>query len=146
MESKLSGHWTNEQLIEHLYGVAADQHLDACPDCQARLSSMQARRQAVETNSSEDDASFEVLAAQRRRIYARLSEPRPFWSDARLRRWASAAAMIAVLGGGFLVYEDHKQQVMDNKISDAQLAQEVSSMAQESEPQPTAPLQVLFEE
>jgi hypothetical protein len=149
MESKVSGHWTDEQLIEHLYGIGAEDlnlHLHACADCQARLSSTQARRQAVDMNSSDQDVSFEFLAAQRRRIYARLTEPRHFWSDGRLGRWASAAATILVLGGGFLIYEDHRQQVMDNKVSDAQLAQEVSSMAQESEPQPTAPLQALFEE
>ena len=147
MESNVSGHWTDEQLIEHLYGVGADaRHLHACADCQARLSSMQARRQAVEMNSADENSSFEFLAAQRRQIYARLTKPRHFWSQAQLRRWASAAGTILVLGGGFLIYEDHRQQVMDNKVSDAQLAQEVSSMAQESEPQPTAPLQVLFEE
>lgn len=147
MESKVSGHWTDEQLIEHLYGLTDDaRHVDACADCQARLSSMRARRHVVEKHSVDEDASFEFLAAQRRKIYAKLTEPRHFWSDGRLRRWASAAATVAVLGGGFLVYEDHRQQVMDNRVSDAQLAQEVSSMAQESEPQPTAPLQVLFEE
>jgi hypothetical protein len=152
MESNVSGHWTDDQLIEHLYGLNAEHphldagHLDACADCQTRLSSMLARRQAVESNSSEEEPGFEFLAAQRRKIYARLTEPRHFWSDSRLRRWASAAVTVAVLGGGFLIYEDHRQQVMDNKISDAQLAQEVSSMAQESEPGPTAPLQVLFDE
>lgn len=147
MESKVSGHWTDQQLIEQLYGVAAeDGHLRGCAECQARLSSMQARRQVVERSASEEEASFEFLAAQRRKIYARVTEPRRFWSQGQLRRWASAAATILVLGGGLLVYEDHKQQSMDNKISDAQLAQEVSSMAQESEPQPTAPLQGLFEE
>jgi hypothetical protein len=147
MESKVSGHWTDQQLIEHLYGVGAeDRHLNGCAECQGRLNSMQARRQAVDRTAPEGDVSFDFLAAQRRKIYARLTEPRRFWSQGQLRRWASAAATILVLGGGLLVYEDHKQQSMDNKISDAQLAQEVSSMAQESEPQPTAPLQALFEE
>ena len=147
MESKVSGHWTDEQLIEHLYGVGCeDPHLHACAACQARLSSMQAQRQALDGAASHEDVSFEFLAAQRRKIYAMLTEPRRFWSDGQLRRWASAAATILILGGGLLVYEDHKQQSVDNKISDAQLAREVSSMAQESEPQATAPLQALFEE
>ncbi len=149
MESKVSGHWTDEQLIEYLYGVGPeDQHLDTCPNCQERLSVMQARRGAVELNPSfQDEASFEFLAAQRRKIYGRLGEPIHWWSGHQLRRWASAAAMALVLGGGFVVYEqNHRQRVMDNRVSDAQLAQDVSLMAQDSEPQPTAPLQALFDE
>ncbi len=149
MESKVSGHWTDEQLIEYLYGVGPENHhLDTCPHCQDRLSAMQARRQAVELNPfSQEDASFEFLAAQRRKIYARVTEPSRWWSQTQLRRWASAAAMALVLGGGFVVYEqNHRQQMIDNKVSDAQLAQDVSLMAQDSEPQPTAPLQALFDE
>ncbi len=57
-----------------------------------------------------------------------------------------AAATVLVLGGALLVYEETRQQAMQNPVSDAQLAQQVSSMAQDSEPQPTAPLQALFEE
>ena len=64
-----------------------------------------------------------------------------------MRRWASAAATLLVLGGGLMVYEEHHEQaVMNDKISDAQLAAQVSSMALDSEPQSTAPLQALFEE
>ena len=149
MESKVSGHWTDEQLIEYLYGVGPEgSHLDTCRDCHERLSAMQARRQAMELNlPSHEEAGFQFLAAQRRKIYARLTERSSWWSEFQLRRWASAAAMALVLGGGLVVYEEnHRHQLLENKVSDAQLAQDVSLMAQDSEPQPTAPLQALFDE
>lgn len=146
--SNLSGHWTDEQLIEHLYDVGPeDSHLNGCRDCQARLSSMQAKRRKLELSpASEDEVSFEFLAAQRRKIYARLTERSPWWSSLQPRKLVSAAAVL-VLGAGLFVYEEnHRQQMMANKVSDAQLAEQVSSMAEESEAQPTAPLQALFEE
>ncbi len=147
--SNLSGHWTDEQLIEYLYGVGPEEsHLNDCRDCQARLSSMQAKRRSVEFSPASDrEVRFDFLAAQRRKIYARLTESAPWWSGLQPRRLASAAAAVLVLGGGVLFYEEnHRQQMMENKVSDAQLAQQVSSMADEAEAQPTAPLQALFEE
>jgi hypothetical protein len=46
-----------------------------------------------------------------------------------------------------MVFEQtrHQQSAID-KVSDAQLAQEVSRMAQDAEPSSTAPLQQLFEQ
>lgn len=147
IESKLSGHWTDEQLIENLYGLGPDdRHLEGCAVCQERLSVMQANRRALEVESSQD-VSFDFLAAQRRQIYAKLTQPVRWWSRFEIRRWVSAGATVLAVGGGLLLYEEnHRQQLMDNKVSDAQLAQEVSSMVQDSEPQPTAPLEELFDE
>ncbi len=147
IESKLSGHWTDEQLIAHLYDLGPDDgHIHGCAVCQERLSNMQASRRAIEAAESPGNVGFDFLAAQRRRIYARLTQPVHWWSQFEIRRWVSAAATILAIGGGLLLYEEnHRQQMMD-KVSDAQLAQEVSSMAQDAEPQPTAPLQELFDE
>lgn len=146
MESKVSGHWTDEQLVAHLYGVEGGEgHFESCPECRARLSQLQANRAGTEAGF-EDAVSFDFLAAQRRKIYARLTERGSWWSRVQIRRWASAAATVLVLGGGLLVYEERREQAAHNRLSDAQLAQQVSSMAQDSEPQPTAPLQALFEE
>ncbi|MGA8025675.1 MAG: hypothetical protein WB992_00920 [Bryobacteraceae bacterium] len=144
--SNVSGHWTDEQLIEYLYGVGPENgHVDGCADCQARLASMRARGRSAEC--SDCDVSFELLAAQRRKIYARLTARAHWWTRLQPRRLASAAATLAVLGGGLFIYEGHhKQQITDNKLSDVQLAQQVSNMAEEAEAQPTAPLQALFEE
>jgi hypothetical protein len=145
IESKLSGHWTDDELIQHLYGVGpGDGHADVCADCRARLSAAQAHRRALEADvcALESDR-HEFFMTQRRRIYARLSEPVSWWKNVPVVRWVSAAATVLVLGGSLLIYE-RKARV--EPMSDAELARDVSRMAVDSEPQSTAPLQALFEE
>ncbi len=144
-ESKLSRHWTDDQLITHLYGVGPeDGHVAGCLECASRLSSLQNRQEVLRSG---EEPSHELLAAQRRRIYAKLTQPAPWWSAHHLRRWASAGAAALVLGGGVLYYEEYRQQQDRNHmISDDQLAQDVSDLSGNSEAQPTAPLQALFEE
>jgi predicted anti-sigma-YlaC factor YlaD len=149
IESKLSGHWTDEQLIEHLYGVGSDnQHIEHCSDCRARLSKMQAARGTIEARAAaSEEVPFDLLAAQRRKIYARVGQIARGQLSLQIRRWAAAAAMVVLLGGGAFFYEQNEhQRAAESKMTDAQLAQEVSRMAQDSEPSPTAPLQALFDE
>lgn len=148
--SKLSGHWTDDQLIEQLYGVGPeDGHLHVCGECQARLLAAQSVRLRLETDLASDGepAGYDFLMAQRRRIYARLSEPAKSWTGVLARRWAPGFAMMLALAGGLVVY-DHgfRHERVDRHVSDAQLAREVSCMAADSEPPSTAPLQALFEE
>ncbi len=147
--SKVSGHWTDEQLVEHIYGVGPeDGHLESCLECQGRLASFRQHRQAIERSAGSDGVTFDFLAAQRRNIYARLADRTPWRSRLRMRRWATAAAAAVALTGGIIVYENTQQHSLEarNKISYAQLAQEISQIASDSEPQPIAPLQALFEE
>jgi hypothetical protein len=142
IESTQSGHWTDEQLIDHLYGLGpADGHLDNCAECEARVSTLEGRRQ-LSANQPVSDA---FLAAQRRTIYARLSEPRKWWREWPLRRIAAAVAMVIVVGGTTSVYENRQHELAESR-ADAQLAQDVSQMSFESEPQATAPLEGLFVE
>ena len=146
IESRLSGHWTDDQLIEHLYGVGPeDGHLRVCGACQARLAAAQSERLRLESDlaSDSDPAGYDFLMAQRRRIYARLNEPAKSWT----RRWAPGFAMLVAVAGGLVVY-DHgfRKERLDRHVTDAQLAQEVSCMASDSEPPSTAPLHALFEE
>jgi hypothetical protein len=141
--SAQSGHWTDEQLIDYLYGVGPnDKHLEHCVDCGTRLAAMQVRRERV---SMSEPVSESLLAAQRRTIYARLSEPRRWWVELPARRWASAAVMAAVLAGSATVYERHQRELAEVR-ADADLARDVSRMSFESEPQATAPLEGLFVE
>ena len=145
MESKVSGHWTDDELLAHLYGVGPkDGHLRECSACQMRLSAMEDHREGLERTQY---VSSEFLAAQRRQIYTKIARPVRWWSGVNLRRLASTAATLLVLGGGLMVYEEHhEQQLNKESVSDAQLAAEVSSMTQDSEPTSTAPLQALFDE
>ncbi len=155
MEPKSPDHWTDDQLIAHLYGVGPDnqQHLNVCGDCKTRLSRMQSVRQ----NWTAEEVSPDLLAAQRRSIYGRLTKSETWFAETwfaetwfaalHWRRWASAGAVSLLLGAGVVWYQEHEtQQIYDDTLSDAQLAQDVSTMAQNTEAQPTAPLQALFEE
>lgn len=143
----MSGHWTDDRLIDRLYGIAPkDAHLESCLECQARLSQMRANRRAVDA-ALQENVSAEFLAAQRRQIYARLTEREGWFGRGQVRRFASAAAAVLVVAGGLLFYQGSRHsRVSETKMSDAQLAQEVSRMAEDFEPQATAPLQALFEE
>jgi anti-sigma factor RsiW len=140
-------HWTDDELIDHLYGIGPeDSHLAACADCRARLLRMEARREAL-NSATEGDVSHDFLAAQRRSIYARITQPVRWWQQLHLRRWASALATVSLLAAGLVYYQSvQRQHELREQLSDAELAQEVSSMAQDPEPSPTAPLQGLFEE
>lgn len=154
IQSRLSGHWTDEQIIEHLYGGGPENdHLTSCPDCLSRLSSLREHRQGVEEASGTNEASNEFLNDQRRQIYARLSkQAHSAKLPAGFTRWVSAAAMLLVVGGSVFFVEEHRQPKWNQPavphvtISDAQLASEVSQMADASEPESTEPLQALFAE
>jgi predicted anti-sigma-YlaC factor YlaD len=142
--SAQSGHWTDEQLIDRLYGIGpADEHLNHCGACAARLAAMEVRRQQA---SMQEFVSDDFLMAQRRAVYARISQPARWWHAFATRRLAAASAMIAVLAAGSAtVYQKHKHE-LDEARADVQLAQDVSRMSFESEPQATAPLKGLFVE
>jgi hypothetical protein len=145
MDSAESRHWTDDELIDHIYGVGPeDGHLKACSGCRSRLGGMEARR-AIGVDAGE--VSHDFLLTQRRCIYARIATPVRWWRNFHLRGWASALATGSLLVAGILYYENTQQQNQaTDQLSDAQLAQEVTSMAQSSEPSPTAPLEALFEQ
>lgn len=156
IESKKSGHWTDEQLIAHLYGVgptaAGDgaeesHHLSGCELCRSRLEAMKARHAALVADSGDwQDVSPAFLAEQRRRIYDRLSSSQSWWQVHSLWRWASAGTAAAALGAGLVIFTGvHPGAHPECKVSDAELAQEVSAIAGNTEALPAAPLKVLFE-
>jgi hypothetical protein len=143
IESAKSEHWTDDQLIDHLYGVGpADGHFEQCADCRARFAAIEARRRQPVVEESVDDS---FLATQRRAIYARLGKPRRWWHAFTIQRLAAAAAMFIVLAGSATLYQSHRRE-LDESRADAQLAQDVSRMSFESEPLATAPLKGLFVE
>lgn len=144
-EDWTSGHWTDEQLIAESYGVGpTDGHLADCAKCNARRAALMAVRSNHERLAPvAEDVSFDFLAAQRRSIYARLTQP----ARVGFRRLASVAAAVVVLGAGVLTYQEEHHPVprATATLSDAQLATEVGEMGQDSEPAPVAPIEALFE-
>jgi hypothetical protein len=110
---------------------------------------MRANRQMAEDGESsyDNNVSFEFLAAQRRSIYEKLDTGTPWWSGLRLRHWAPAVTTLLLIICGLLVFQEQTVRQRSVKtISDAQLSQEVSEMAQDYEPSPTEPLEALFQE
>ena len=144
-EDWTSGHWTDEQLIADSYGVGPDDgHLSVCAECRAhRVELLAARSNRERLAPIADEVSFDFLAAQRRSIYARLTQPVRIG----FRRLASVAAALVVIGAGVLTYQEEHHPVPHTTatLSDAQLANEVAEMGQDSEPAPVAPIEALFE-
>jgi hypothetical protein len=139
-------HWTEEELVAHLYGIGPeDGHISKCAECSERLQTMQsARSQCESLYNDADQVSFDFLAAQRRRIYERISQPR---GRERMRRFAPALAASLVLAGGLFLYDQqHDQSAVLVKPSDNQLVEDVGRVAMNPEPAPVAPLRALFEE
>jgi hypothetical protein len=151
IEHQASPHWSGEQLIEHLYGIGPDDgHLEHCQECRERLLEMQAHRQRIEADSiPEESVNYDFLMAQRRKIYAKIAQPENWfswiYSGSPMRLKASAALAFLGLSGGLLFYQQkHHQPASADRVSDIQLARDVSQMAQDPEVEPTAPLQALF--
>ena len=70
------GHFSDEELVQHLYGAHPNPaHVEACPECQVRLTAMRLARQTNETlYDPQDSVSFDLLAAQRRQVYSKLGQ------------------------------------------------------------------------
>lgn len=151
-------HWTDGQLIEHLYGVGPDvsskkdAHLESCEECRSRLGAMQLSRSRLEALAAEEELSVDALFSQRRAIYHKL-ERRAGWRASKpFQKWAPAACALLVLAGGFAAWEHRtdlprqsQEQVQRGNISDDQLADEASQIANDVAPNAAAPLRALFE-
>jgi hypothetical protein len=143
MGSDMSGHLKTDELLDRLYGLdqAVDQdvHLAKCEDCRDRWEEMR-RVQATFANPA--PVSTDFLAAQRRKIYARLGqEPRPRMT------WAPALAAAALLAIGIAVYRPASTPApLHPDAGDAQLFADVYSMEQSVEPSVAAPIHSLFED
>src|SRR5271165_2284038 len=102
----MNRHLTNDELLHRLYGLGEAEgetnlHLRECAGCAERWRAYERRR--AETAGALDlssDASSEYLAAQRRRIYARLEE-RPGGMHV---RWAPAVAAGFLLAAGLYLF------------------------------------------
>jgi hypothetical protein len=151
--SSVSGHWTDQELIEHLYGITPlGSHLEGCSDCRERLTAMRAARNTIES-LADDGVGSPFLSAQRKAVYTKLEKHRGWSAALAPHRWISAACALLVFIGGLAIFEHStqwkqsaRQQISQARISDAQLAEEASRVAESAEPQAAAPLRALFED
>lgn len=137
----MNGHLNDDQLIDRIYGLSTDDaHLEHCGDCSRRWSELRAQRARLTAPS---DLTSAFLAAERRKIYARLGErpgASPKWAP-----WAPAAlAAACLLVIGVFVYAPAPPQHTDT--ADAQLFADVYAMEQSTEPRAGAPINALFED
>jgi len=141
MNGHLDGaHLSDDQLLDGLYGLADHAgHLESCPECAGRWSEMRERRASL---AEPLEVPYDMLAAQRRKIYARLGEePRT------QMKWIPAVAAACLLAAGVFLYRPAPVAAPTHTIAaDAQLFSEVYSMEQSTEPIAGAPIHGLFED
>jgi len=148
-----AGHWTEEELLAHLYGVGPqDGHELKCKQCQSRLSDIEISRvqnELLYEQGSEVGAEF--FAAQRRSIYARIGEPKTGFA---VRRWVPGLAILGTICAGLVLFEPrsvhHSTQAAYRqavtRVSDTALVEDVGFIAMQQEPDPAAPIKELFAE
>src|SRR5262245_20921045 len=134
-----NSHWTDDELIERLYGVGRDDsHLAACADCRGRLADLEKARKVL---LEAPELSPEVLRSQRSRIEERLAAAEP------PRRLIPAIAMAVLLVVSIAL---NRPAPMPSTSStqpnaDARWFEEVFSQVSTAEPQTVAPLHALFQ-
>jgi hypothetical protein len=132
------GHFNDDELLDRLYGLAEeDAHLETCADCARRFEQMRERRASV---AAPEEVPSGFLAAQRRKIYARLGEqPR------RRMGWVPAVGAACLLAVGVFMYRPAPAPPLDT-AADEQLFSDVYSIEQSTEPIAAAPIHDLFED
>jgi len=136
-EHEMKKHLTTNELVDRLYGVGPDGHLDECEECSDHLLELD-RRRALAAQPA--PASPEFLAAQRRNIYARMGEK----PQARMNWVPALAAAVCLLVVGALAHHP-AAQVVKPEVGDAQLFSDVYSMEQSMEPIAATPIHAIFE-
>ncbi len=134
-------HWSDDQLIDRLYGIGPqDGHIDICQSCARRWEEMRLRYESLRPSGIE--TSEEYLAAQRRAIHARLGEKRHS-----LPRMLVPVAVTLLLAAIVVVYRPAPApQPVVERVSDSQLFDDVFRRVSGTEPSAMGPIRSLFEE
>jgi hypothetical protein len=155
MTNDLSRHLSNDELLDRMYLGDCPPHLEECAECAGRLQAFERRRTEVGSAAAaaESGISNEVLAAQRRAIYARLDQPVSVHA-----RWAPAAlAAVFLLVMGVFLARPHAAYhpalpsdsatgvAVSGEVNAEQLFSDLYSMEQSVEPRAAAPIHALFE-
>jgi len=138
MSDEMNKHLTSDELVDRLYGVGADDHLDHCRDCTGRFLELRKRREVA---AEPVPASYEFLAAQRRGIYARMGQQ----PQARMK-WVPALAAVVCLVASVVFVHRPAEQAAKPEVVDTQLFSDVYSMEQSMEPLAAKPIHELFDQ
>ncbi len=140
-------HWTEEAMLDRLYGLDPRagldaSHLDSCAECSARFSSLQARRSVVV--DAHAPVSEDRLRAQRLAVFARIETARRPW----VWRLVPAAATALVVMMGVALHQPapvvEPKPVAVLAQSDRELLSEIATLMEEDEPRAAVPIRGLF--
>jgi hypothetical protein len=139
-------HWSDEDLLNRLYGLeaeAARHPIESCAECAARWQALSERREAVLAAAPVSD---DRLRAQRLAVFARIEAPRPMW----LWRAMPASAFALLLAAGIALHGPNPQapatEVAEAGVSDSQLFSEIAQITEQYAPAAADPLRELFAE
>ena len=147
----MNRHLNHDELLSRIYGLEQDHdpaeltlHLKECAECAARLKEFEQRRS---DSAATPEIPRELLASQRREIYARLEDRR-----AGSLAWTPALAAMFLLAVGVLLYQPSQPAAHEAPLpaahaeqSDDQFFADLYSLEQTLEPQAAAPIHALFE-
>lgn len=136
----MSTHLSDDQLLDALYGLAEHgAHLDECPQCQARWTRMQTRRE--QTQAPLPSAGF--FHRQRRQTQARMAQPARGGA-----MWVPATVALALIAGVLMTRTTPPApapvQRAETGIMEAGWFEETYSATQQLEPIAASPIRELF--
>ena len=138
----MNRHLNDNELLDQLYGLGENgEHLEICSDCARRWKQLSERRARI---VAPEEVPPDFLAAQRRKIYARLGErPR------KQMRLIPALTAACLLAAGLFIYRPvayQPRQAPHPDVADAQLFSDVYTLEQSNEPLAAVPIHALFED
>jgi hypothetical protein len=134
-------HWTDDELFTRLYDLQPeDDHLENCLSCAQRLNAIRKRYEGLCT--SQIKVSPELLAAQRRAIYARIRQ-----QHRSLRRVLVPVVASLLVAAAAIAYRTSLVVPPPKApISDSELFDDVFNRISDPLPTSEGPIRSLFEE
>lgn len=133
-------HWTEDELLDRLYGLAAGEGESDCPECRARWEELRRRRTRLLLPPQLPPA---LLADQRRSLRERVERHRSAWN------WWLVPALPALLAVAFFLQPNAPREYAELANgaagSDQALFEQVFREVTRAEPLALSPAQALFE-
>jgi hypothetical protein len=132
-------HYSDDDLVALLLGLGpADAHLENCELCSARWNKF---RQVHQLRHTEIELPEDLLAAQRRAVYARI-EQKPVKFRSAWLPLPFAALLVLLM---FTVFRPASQKITIDVISEDKALQDVFTVASRIDPAGLKPVKSLFE-